>query len=181
MMKRFLFGIVVATVFGLSFLGLVPRGSVLPLQARTQVDSAADEREHIRTIDHFVPHISTVPANAGEQVELFVRERVRRADDDERDNDGHHGRRPVVLMVHGSTQSTVVAFDPRFENYSWMAFLARAGFDVFAMDQSGYGSSPRPTMEDPCNASDAQQRALLIPNPLPAPCAPAYPFTLTTS
>ena len=27
------------------------------------------------TIDHFVPHISTVPANAGEYVKLFVRKR----------------------------------------------------------------------------------------------------------
>jgi pimeloyl-ACP methyl ester carboxylesterase len=181
MTKRLLFGIVVATVFGLCFLGLVPRGSVLPVQARTQVNSAGDDREHIRTIDHFVPHISTVPANAGEQIELFVRERVRRGDDDDRDSDGRHRRRPVVLMVHGSTQSTAVGFDLRFENYSWMAFLARAGFDVFAMDQQGYGSSARPTMDDPCNASDAQQKALLIPNPLPAPCTASYPFNLTTS
>jgi pimeloyl-ACP methyl ester carboxylesterase len=83
-------------------------------------------------------------------------------------------------MVHGSTQSTVVSFDLQFENYSWMAFLARAGFDVFALDQTGYGFSPRPRMDDPCNASNGQQKALLIPNPLPAPCPPSYPFTLTT-
>jgi pimeloyl-ACP methyl ester carboxylesterase len=79
-------------------------------------------------------------------------------------------------MVHGSTQSTAVGFDLRFENYSWMAFLAHAGFDVFAMDQQGYGFSPRPTMDDPCNASKPQQLTLLISNPLSAPCPASYPF-----
>ena len=178
---RFLFGIVVATVFGLSLLSLVPLSSVLQAQDPRELNSERNERDRILTIDHFVSHISTVPANAGEQVELFVRERVRRGDEDERDNDGHHRRRPVVLMVHGSTQSTAVGFDLRFENYSWMAFLAHAGFDVFAMDQQGYGFSPRPTMDDPCNASKTQQMTLLIPNPLSAPCPASYPFNLTTS
>lgn len=139
-----------------------------------------DRDDQILTIDHLVPHVSTVPANAGERVELFLREKVRSGDDDERDSDGRHRKRPVVITVSTGTQSALMV-DVPFEDYSWMVFLARAGFDVFALDVTGYGLSPRPTMDDPCNASQAQQTALLIPNPLSAPCKPSYPFKLTTS
>jgi pimeloyl-ACP methyl ester carboxylesterase len=92
----------------------------------------------LQTTDYMLPHISTVPATAGDHVELFVRETVRL---------GRHRDRPAVLMVHGTTQSTVTSFDIQLENYSWMDHLARAGFDVFAMDLTGYGLSPRPRME----------------------------------
>ena len=37
-----------------------------------------------------------------------------------------------------------------YKDYSWMAFLARAGFDVYSMDMEGYGPSTRPpAMDDP--------------------------------
>jgi hypothetical protein len=36
-----------------------------------------------------------------------------------------------------------VAFDVRYQDYSWMEYLAREGFDVFAMDTTGYGRSTR--------------------------------------
>jgi pimeloyl-ACP methyl ester carboxylesterase len=126
----------------------------------------------LQTTDYMVPHISTVPATAGDHVELFVRETVRL---------GRHRDRPAVLMVHGTTQSTVTGFDLRFENYSWMDYLARAGFDVFAMDLTGYGLSPRPRMDDPCNNATSDQQSSLIPKPLAQPCSPSYPFHLTTS
>ncbi len=143
-----------------------------------EVQARGEDSKGIRTMDHFVPHISTVPANEGEPVELFVREKIC-GDQKVR---GHHRRnRPAVLMVHGVTLSAVPVFDLQIEDYSWMDFLARAGFDVFAMDQTGYGLSPRPTMDDPCNASLAQQQSLLIPNPLPEPCPASYPFHLTTT
>jgi len=49
-----------------------------------------------------------------------------------------------------------------------MAYLAQAGFDVFAMDMSGYGRSTRPTaMNDPCNLAREQQTTF-IPNLLSA-------------
>ncbi len=164
-------------VLSLSFLGSVLQGSVLHAQDRTEVNSEGDEREHILTIDHFVPHISTVPANRGEPVELFVRERVRR--ERGRDDDSH--RKRVVLMVNEAARAVVSDFDLRFENYSWMAFLAEAGFDVFAMDLTGYGSSPRPMMDDACNTSPQDQDRYLIPNPLPERCAPSYPYRLSNS
>jgi len=136
----------------------------------------------ILTIDHRVPHISTVPANVGEQVELFVRERVG-ADVDHHfkgKRDGHYETGKVVLFVHGESVESVAAFDFQFKDYSWAGYLAQAGFDVFIMDLTGYGLSPRPKMDDPCNVAPSQQ-PLIIPNPLSASCPPSYPFSLTTS
>src|SRR5690348_1278292 len=75
---------------------------------------------NIQTTDYLVPHISTVPANASQRVELFVREKV---------GSGRRGRRgeaPVVLMIGGATISAVPAFDLQFESYSWMEYLATA-------------------------------------------------------
>jgi pimeloyl-ACP methyl ester carboxylesterase len=84
-------------------------------------------------------------------------------------------------MVNEAAGAVVTAFDLRFENYSWMAFLAEAGFDVFAMDLTGYGSSPRPMMDNACNTSPSDQDRYLIPNPLPERCAPRYPYRLSNS
>jgi hypothetical protein len=66
-----------------------------------------------------------VPANAGKRVELFVREKV---------ENGRRGKAPVVLMIGGTTISAIPDFDLQFEDYSWMDYLAAAGFDVFAID-----------------------------------------------
>ncbi len=53
----------------------------------------------------------------------------------------------VVLFVHGAGTPAEVAFDPSAPGYSWMAYLANAGFDVFAMDTTGYGRLSQPTHE----------------------------------
>jgi pimeloyl-ACP methyl ester carboxylesterase len=149
-------------------------GLMLAWLGPTEVLSAQDPAavpESIQTTDYLVPHISTVPANAGKRVELFVREKVQSR---------RGGKAPVVLMVAGSTTSVIPTFDPEFENYSWMNYLATAGFDVFAMDLTGYGLSPRPMMDDPCNNLASQQQLYLIPKPLAQPCSPSYPFQLTS-
>ncbi|MSP02478.1 MAG: alpha/beta fold hydrolase [Acetobacteraceae bacterium] len=58
----------------------------------------------------------------------------------------------VVLFVHGAGTPGAASFDVPFQDHSWMAHLARAGFDVFAMDMTGYGKSTRPlAMNDPCH------------------------------
>jgi len=139
---------------------------VATVGARSEVEDSQD----ILTVDRFVPHDSTAGPNAGQTVGLFVRERVRR---------GHHSNRPVVLMIEGATTPAVPVFDLRFRNYSWMAFLAEAGFDVFTMDLQGYGASPRPGMDDPCNTQKSQW-GLLAPYPLTDPklCKPSYPFKM---
>src|SRR5262249_33750098 len=69
-----------------------------------------------------------------------------------------------------------VAFDVPYQGYSWMAYLARAGFDVFGMDTTGYGRSTRPApMADPCNLAGDRQAPFVA-----APCPPSYPHQLTT-
>src|SRR6266851_5523925 len=77
--------------------------------ARFVTDPAGDGQ--LETIEYFVPHVSTVPATAGEEVMLFVRERVGVHDQRER---------PAVLMVTGATTSAIPVFDLEFQEYSWM-------------------------------------------------------------
>ena len=121
---------------------------------------------HASTIDHFVPHISTEAANRGSRVSLFVRER----------RGAPQG--PVVLLVHGRSAAAVPSFDLEYGDYSWMDYLADAGFDAFAVDLQGYGRSSRPVvMDDPCNTSSDNQAKYLIPNLLRAGCSPRYPHS----
>ena len=86
---------------------------------------------------------STAPSMNGQTAQIYVRERV----------EGRsllHGSSGVVLFVHGAGTPAEVAFDVPYGDYSWMAYLAHGGFDVFSMDITGYGRSTRPTaMNDP--------------------------------
>lgn len=134
--------------------------------------TAREDSQRLLTVDHYVPHRSTVPSIRGETVQLYVRERVkpatiqRAAPRDDR----------VVLFVHGAGTPAEVAFDVPHEGYSWMAYLAAAGFDVFSMDMTGYGRSSRPfVMNDVCNLSAEQQTALGR-----SPCAATHASQLTT-
>jgi pimeloyl-ACP methyl ester carboxylesterase len=137
---------------------------------------ARDDSEQILTIDHFVSHVSTAPAIAGQPVQLYVREKVQAG----AALRNQIGAGKVVLLVHGLTYPSTPNFDVQYQDYSWMAYLARAGFDVFAMDVTGYGQSTRPEpMNDPCNANPEQQ-ALLTPAPLPETCPPTHTSALTT-
>jgi len=127
------------------------------------------------TVDHYVAVHSTVPSISGQINQIYVRERLQRA----ATNSGTAAD-PVVLFVHGAGTPAEVSFDVPYQDYSWMAYLANAGFDVFAMDMTGYGRSSRPlAMNDPCNLAREQQ-ATLVPALLPAPCPPSYPHQMTT-
>jgi len=123
------------------------------------------------TRDHFVPHVSTVPANAGQLVGIHVREKVKA------NAGGAAGR--VVLFVHGVSVPSVPDFDLDYKSYNWMAYLASAGFRVYAMDHTGYGGSPRPMMDDPSNVNP-QQQAIITPRPLLGTTAPNYPYQFNT-
>src|SRR2546425_5425170 len=107
-----------------------------------------DDSEKLLTIDHYVRVRSTVPAIAGHTSQIYVRERVqagvalRTSTSVDR----------VVLFIHGAGTSAEVAFDVPFQDYSWMAFLARAGFDVFSVDTTGDGRPNRaPPIDDSFN------------------------------
>lgn len=125
-------------------------------------------------IDHYVAVRSLAPAMNGQVAQIYVRERVlprtalraRTLED------------RVVVFVHGAGTPAEVAFDA--PGASWMAYLAREGYDAFSMDMTGYGRSTRPhPMNDPCNLSEAQQ-ADLVPALLSAPCEASYAFAPTT-
>lgn len=163
-MKRIAFSLGAFTV------SVIVLGPMLHEVLRAQDSWAEDDhdRDQIVSIDRFVPFLSTSLANQGEQAHLFLREKLQR---------GRQHFRGVVLMVAGATTPVVPSLDLPFENYSFMGFLARAGFDVFAMDLQGYGLSARPRMDEPCNTQPSQQ-SLLIPYPLAKPCNPPYPFKM---
>ena len=152
-----------------------PAGIVAAPNYTESSDATDGENGPIITIDHSVPHVSTVPGNTGIPVGLFLRERVR-------GDIGEGKSRPAVLMIHGRSVPVLAGMELKYSDYDWALWLARSGgFDVFMLDFQGSGRSPRPRMDDPCNAPMAQQQSLLIPNPLNASCTPSYAFTLTTT
>ena len=131
------------------------------------------------TTERFVPHVSTAPANQGERVGLYLREKVSAASVDRWDaGQPREGR--VVLFVHGGSVSSIPDYDLDYKDYSWMAYLAEAGFDTFALDHTGYGRSPRPMMDDACNMSRENQ-AQVMPNPLSGHCDPSYSGPVSTT
>lgn len=54
----------------------------------------------------------------------------------------------VLLLLHGDPTPGNVAFDLDYANGSMMRYLAREGWDTFAMDFEGYGFSTRPPFMD---------------------------------
>ena len=155
---------------------LVTLATVIILVLRAPRAAHADDADQLITVDHYVAVHSTVPAIVGQLTEIYVRERLRpalvlRAS-------SLAGR--VVLFIHGAGTPAEVAFDVPYQDYSWMAYLANAGFDVFSMDMTGYGRSTRPAaMNDPCNLLPEQQ-ATLLPNVRTPSCSPSYPRQMTT-
>lgn len=136
----------------------------------------ADDGQRLLTVDHYVQVKSTVPAIAGQYTEIYVHEVVQAGV-------ALHGQPApdrVALFIHGAGTPAEVAFDVPYQDYSWMGFLAKAGFDVFSMDTTGYGRSTRPApMNDPCNLSAATQPQF-IPQLIQAACQPSYAQQLTT-
>jgi pimeloyl-ACP methyl ester carboxylesterase len=135
-----------------------------------------DDGSRLLSVDHYVRVQSTVPAIKGQITAIYVREVVLAGT---ALREGSASSR-VVLFVHGAGTPAEVAFDVPYQDYSWMAYLAHAGFDVFAMDTTGYGRSTRPApMNDPCNLSAAQQ-ALFVPTLISSPCTASYTHQMTT-
>jgi pimeloyl-ACP methyl ester carboxylesterase len=136
----------------------------------------ADDGSHLISLDHYVRVKSIAPAIAGQEAQIYVREVVLTG------TALRGGPAPdgVVLFVHGAGTPAEVSFDVPYKDYSWMAYLAKAGFDVFSMDMTGYGRSTRPAaMNDPCNVSKEQQ-AQFVPNLIPSTCEPSHPSPIST-
>ena len=138
---------------------------VLALSVGLYLPAIADETQ---TRDHTVAVTSAVPAIAGKKSRLYLRERalpdvMRRGAGDK-----------VVLFVHGAGTPAEVSFDVPYQDYSWMGYLAKAGYDVFSVDMTGYGRSARPKpMDDKCNLSPEQQKSFGVN------CPQTYPGALT--
>lgn len=136
----------------------------------------AQDSVGLLTIEHYVRVKSTAPSIAGQTSQIYAREVVLPGTALR----GRSAPGSVVLFVHGAGTPAEVAFDVPYKDYSWMAYLAKAGFDVFSMDMTGYGRSTRPpAMNDPCNLSKEQQ-ARFVPQLIAAPCAASYPSPMTT-
>jgi pimeloyl-ACP methyl ester carboxylesterase len=137
---------------------------------------SGQDRGSLLSLDHYVRVKSTAPNITGQTAQIYVREVVL-------PGVALRGRSApgnVVLFVHGAGTPAEVSFDVPYKDYSWMAYLANAGFDVFSMDMTGYGRSTRPpAMNDPCNLSKEQQ-ARFVPQLIAAPCAPSHPAPITT-
>ena len=123
--------------------------------------------------EHRVNVVSTAPGFAGQQAQIYLREVAPAAP-------AGRGARPVVVFVHGAGTPAEVSFDSRRPDYSWLAAVARAGFDTFAVDMTGYGRSSRPpAMSDACNLA-RQQQARFVPGLIPAACEPSQATAITT-
>ena len=140
------------------------------------LSASADDGNRLLRLDHYVPVRSTVPALAGQDAQIYVREVVEPGTVLR----GGPAADRVALFIHGAGTPAEVAFDVPYQDYSWMAYLAHAGFDVFSMDMTGYGRSARPAaMNDPCNLTRAQQAAY-VPSLIAMPCDASYPHQMTT-
>src|SRR3954463_12540185 len=117
----------------------------------------AENRPLTRT-DHYVSVKSPAPGLMGGETKLYVRE-VAVA--------GVSSPIPaadrVVLFIHGSGTPAEVSFDVGYADYSWMGYLAQAGFDTFSVSLTGYGGSPRPAAVEDAG------------HPPPGPKAPVVP------
>src|ERR1700693_3953541 len=135
-----------------------------------------DDGDRLLRIDHYVQVRSTVPAISEQLTQIYFREVVEAGTALR----GGPAADRVALFIHGAGTPAEVAFDVPYQDYSWMAYLARAGFDVFSMDTTGYGSSTRrASMNDPCNLA-AEQQKTFVPGVLAAQCAPTYSRNVTT-
>ena len=60
----------------------------------------------------------------------------------------------TLLYVHGASQAASSTFDLPLDDFSWMDYIARHGYDVYLVDVRGYGGSTRPPeMEKPAAES----------------------------
>ena len=135
--------------------------------------------------DFLVSTTSTLPGYAGLPADLDVRSVVPIYNDKHPMGDMNEKCRTTprraVILLHGAMTEGTTSFDLRFGDYSLMEGLAEAGIHAYVVNLLGYGLSTRFGLDDPCNASLANQQRLLIPNPLSQPCASPDDFRFTNT
>lgn len=124
----------------------------------------------IQRFDHTVLHAGIIPNFEDVVSHLYVREKV----NDSLLLDDLEGR--VALLIHATITPSETTFDLNYQDYSLMEALAARGLDVFCFDLTGYGRSSYPApMNDFCNLDSLHRQLIGL-----GPCAPTYPFFLTT-
>jgi pimeloyl-ACP methyl ester carboxylesterase len=124
--------------------------------------------------DFFVDLASTLPGYSGLPAQLDIHE----VSPDHRDPAA-----PVraAVLVHGRTIDAVTGFDLQYQDYSLQEGMARAGIDTFSVNFLGWGLSTHFGLDDPRNASLADQQSYLVPNPLSQTAANPDPFHFTNT
>ena len=97
-------------------------------------DTHPHASREIRTQDFMIP--SDTPS-----IELHIRNK-RPA------GQSHFDEARTVLLMHGATYSSGSLYDTAIGGYSFMDYLAWAGFNVYAVDVRGCGDSSRPLEMD---------------------------------
>src|SRR5699024_594897 len=68
----------------------------------------------------------------------------------------------TIMLMHGATFASESLFDVPLAGGSFMDILARAGFDVWAVDARGYGGSTKPlALSEPADANPPQTPAVV--------------------
>lgn len=130
----------------------------------------------VKSIDHYVEHVSTVSAIEGQIMRQLVREKVS-FDGANKLKDPAKGK--VVLVMHGGFWPCSVAFDCPYPGYSWMEALAEEGFDVFALDMTGHGRSALALQDYPQNVQFSDRH--FMPAKYESVGKPDWPFQLVTT
>lgn len=140
------------------------------------ISKTAFATAQIITVEHFIPTQSLAPSLRNQVVQLYLREvKSTKVKSTDKNSLG------AVLFIHGGGTPSTAAFDVPYKDYSWMAYLAKEGFAVYALDLTGYGRSTRPPeMNNPCYLSKKDQQQF-IPSLIAKTCAKTYTQMLTSN
>src|SRR6476659_3866350 len=97
----------------------------------------ADDADGIRVTDYFVSHTSNEPFYAKQKLDPHVTLHVREVVLAGRERTVAQSGK-VLLLIHGFSIPGYIAFDTDHESCSLMRYLARAGWDTFALDMEGF-------------------------------------------
>ena len=143
-----------------------------------------DDIESVTRTDYLLPFKSNLPSpnNQGQaHLDIRVVKPVYKKNPDAPAYGSQCTPKGVVVAVHGRTFDSVSSFDVQYKDYSLAEGLAKRGITTYLFSILGNGFSSRFSMDNPCNYSQANQTADLVPNPLSTTCNPTDPFVFSSS